>query len=39
LLTVSLTKECSHMVMDGMMRFTSSPYVFVHKNFYLQLVP
>jgi hypothetical protein len=39
LITVSLTKECNRMVMDGMMRFTSSPHVVVHKNFYLQLVP
>jgi hypothetical protein len=37
-ITVSLTKECNRMVMDGMMRFTSSPHVIVHKNFYLQLV-
>jgi PKD repeat protein len=39
LLTVSLTKECNRMIMDGMMRFTSSPHVIVHKDFYLQLVP
>jgi hypothetical protein len=38
LITVSLTKECSHVIMDGMMRFTSTPHVQVHKNFYLQLV-
>jgi hypothetical protein len=38
-ITVSLTKECNRMVMDGMMRFTSSPHVMVHKDFYLQLVP
>jgi hypothetical protein len=38
-ISVSLTKECSHINMDGMMRFTSSPSVFVRKVFYLQLVP
>jgi hypothetical protein len=39
LLTVSLTKECNRIIMEGMMRFTSSPHVIVHKDFYLQLVP
>ena len=38
-ITVSLTKECDRMVMDGLMRFTSAPHVMVRKDFYLQLVP
>jgi hypothetical protein len=38
-ITVSLTKEYTPMVMDGMMRFTSAPHVCVHKFFYLKLVP
>jgi hypothetical protein len=38
-ITVSLTKEYNRMVMDGLMRFTSSPHVFVQKRFYLKLIP
>jgi hypothetical protein len=38
-ITVTLTKECDRMAMDGMMRFTSAPHVLVEKSFYLQLVP
>jgi PKD repeat protein len=39
MITVSLTKEYSPMVMDGMMRFTSSLHVGMYRRFYLKLVP
>jgi hypothetical protein len=38
-LIVSLLKKYDNVIMDGMMRFTSAPWVSLYKCFYFQLIP